>query len=292
MKSLAGLYAALFTPFDEKGDIAESVLRQLVSSNMEKGIDGFYVCGSTGEAFLLSHEERRQILSIVADEVQGKVNIICHIGAISTDFSVELGQHAAEIGVDAVSSIPPFYYKFTKEELLAYYLDIAAEVDLPLIPYNFPGLSGVSLSSEMIATLRAETKTVAVKFTSSDLFQLQGMKAADPELLVYNGMDEIFLGGLAMGADGAIGSTLNVMAEKYIAIQEAFEQGDMKRALRVQSEANAVTRAILDTGKSMNAQKYLLSRKHIPAGLSRRPFKPLTNEDRLALDTVFEKYLQ
>jgi len=292
MKSLEGLYTALLTPFHENGEINESALRELVSSNIDKGIDGFYVCGSTGEAFLLSLDERKRVLSIVTDEAKDRVNIFCHIGAISTDFSIDLGLHAKDVGVSAISSIPPFYYKFTVEELLGYYIDISEEVDLPLIPYNFPGLSGVSLTSEMIASLRKHANIVGVKFTSNDLYQLQGMKANDPELLVFNGFDEIFLAGLAMGADGAIGSTLNFMPEKYISILKAFKAGDYELARTKQAEANEVIRVMLSTGHSMNAQKYFLEKQGIAAGHSRRPFKPLTNEEKLSLDAVFEAYLQ
>ena len=292
MKSLAGLYTALLTPFKEDGSINEAALRKLVSMNIEKGVDGFYVCGSTGEAFLLSLEERKRILSIVSEETAGRVNIFCHIGAISTDFSIELGRHAQQVGVDAVSSIPPFYYKFSVEEILGYYEDIAKEVALPLIPYNFPGLSGVTLTAGMIASLREHSNIVAVKFTSNDLYQMQGMKANDPNLLIFNGFDEIFLAGLSMGADGMIGSTLNFMAEKYVAIKKAFEKGDLVSANKKQSEANEVIRVMLSTKKSMNAQKYFLEKQNIAGGVSRRPFKPLSPEDKKALDAVFERYLQ
>lgn len=292
MKPLAGLFAALLTPFDEEGKINEQALRQLTAKNIEKGISGFYVCGSTAEAFLLSFEERKRILETVLDETAGKVKVICHIGAISTDFSIKLGHHAQETGADAVSSIPPFYYKFSVDELIGYYTDIADSIQLPLIPYNFPGLSGVSLTSEMMSRLREHKNIIGVKFTSNDLYQLEGMKNDDPDLLIYNGLDEIFLAGLSMGADGAIGSTFNFMPEKYINIQKAYKQGDMRKAAELQTDANEVIRVLLKTGKLLNAQKYVLEKQHIQSGMCRRPFLPLTEDDKRLVDEVFEQRLQ
>jgi len=291
MKSLAGNFTALLTPFDDNGNINEASLRQLVSKNIERGIDGFYVCGSTGEAFLLSMEERMKILSIVMDEVNSRVTVICHIGAIGTDLTLALGRDAAEKGVDAISSIPPFYYKFSSEEYIQYYLDIASAIKLPLIPYNFPALSGVSLTGDMVKTLRKHENIIGVKFTSNDLYQLQSMRSYDPSLVIYNGFDEIYLAGLSMGANGAIGSTFNFMPEKYQEIREAYNQGDMALALKLQGIANEIIGTMHATGKMLNAHKYIIHKQGIDYGICRRPFLPLNSQDKRNLDQVFESCL-
>jgi N-acetylneuraminate lyase len=288
VKQLTGLFTALLTPFDTEGNVKESSLRQLVSANIESGVDGFYVCGSTGEAFLLSIEERKQVLSIVMDESCGRAQILCHVGAIGTDLTIELGRDAESKGVDAVSSIPPFYYKFSREEYIHYYLDLADAINLPLIPYNFPALSGVTLTGEMMEILREHRNIIGVKFTSNDLYQLETMRSNDPELIIYNGLDEIFLAGLSMGADGAIGSTFNFMAEKFRHIQNAFGSGDMDRAWKLQHEANEIIRALHATGKLLNAHKYIIEKKGIDFGVCRRPFLPLTTDDKRRIDAAFE----
>lgn len=115
-------------------------MQKIVKMNLEKGVDGFYVGGSTAEAFLLSLYERKHILELVAVEAGGKCSIISHIGCISTDQAIELGKHAERVGVDAILSIPPFYYKFSFNEIKKYYTDIADQVNLPVILYNFPAL--------------------------------------------------------------------------------------------------------------------------------------------------------
>lgn len=291
MKSLKGIFSALLTPFDEAGKLDETSLRTLVSVSIKRGIDGFYVCGSTGEAFLLTHEERKRILEIVVDETAGRIAIICHIGAIGTDFTIELGKHAQITGADAVSSIPPFYYKFSADEVIGFYRDVADAIDLPVIPYNFPALSGVNLTVDLIRQLRRHPGITGVKFTSNDLYQLERMKLDDPELIVYNGFDELFLAGLAMGADGAIGSTFNFMPEKFLGIRKRVLAGDLNGARELQNQANEVIQVVIQTGKALNAQKYLMDLQGIPCGSCRSPFIPLTDTDRANLESIAKRYL-
>jgi N-acetylneuraminate lyase len=240
--------------------------------------------------FLLKPEERKRLLEIVVDEVKDKAAIICHVGAISTAWSIEYARHAATLGVDAVSSVPPFYYPFNSDEILSYYQDIVSAVDLPMVVYNFPAFSGVTLTLDKISTLRKNKNIIGIKHTSADLFQINSMKKADPTLIVFNGYDEIFLAGLSMGADGGIGSTYNVMAEKFIGIKKSFDSGELKEAQRLQTEADDIIRVLCTMG-IFNAEKYLLSLQGIPFGECRRPFKPLTSEEKSKLEEIFAKYL-
>ena len=291
MKNLKGVIPALLTPFKEDGSINEDSLRRLVAANITRGVAGFYVCGSTSEVFLLKPEERKRLLEIVIDEVKGKCAVICHIGALNTEWSIEYARHAADLGVDAISSIPPFYYPFNADEILAYYIDIVSVVNLPMIVYNFPAFSGVTLTFDRVKSLREHKNIIGIKHTSTDLFQINSMKRFDPELIIFNGYDEIFLGGLAMGADGGIGSTYNVMAEKFVGIQKAFNTGNLTEAQKLQTEADDVIR-VLATMSIFNAEKYLLSLQGIPFGECRRPFKSLKKEEKLKLEKIYKDQLK
>ncbi|WP_319560129.1 N-acetylneuraminate lyase [Marispirochaeta sp.] len=292
MRHTQGIFPALLTPF-ANDRIDEQALRKLVEININKGVSGFYVCGSTGEAFLLSVEERMRVLEIVSNQVAGRVSIIAHIGAIGTDLTLELGRHAVTLqGVEALSSIPPFYYKFSEDEVVQYYLDLADKLDFPLIPYNFPNLSGVTLTPKVLQRLRKNEQIIGVKFTSNNFYDLERMKQSDPKLLIYNGFDEMYLSGLAMGVDGAIGSTFNFMADKFLGITRHFAEGDMENARKLQSEANAVIAALLKTKCFMAAEKYILDCVGIPFGEPRRPFLPLDAEDKKIISQAAESYLQ
>ena len=138
-----GIFTALLTPFTEDGKVDVTALEQLMEYNMSKGITGFYVGGSTGEVFLLSSEERRTVYETCARVAKGKCTLIAHIGDLYTENAVAYAKLCEQLGYDAVSSVTPFYYKFSKDELVEYYLDIADAVNVPVIMYHIPALSGV-----------------------------------------------------------------------------------------------------------------------------------------------------
>jgi N-acetylneuraminate lyase len=285
LKSFNGIIPALMTPFDKSNRINESVLRELVELNIDKGVVGFYVCGSSAEAFLMDLEERKQVLEIVADQVAGRVLLICHVGNISTWSALELADHAKATGADAISSIPPFYYKFTEAEIKAYYRELMAHIDLPMIIYNFPDFSGVSLNSSNASDLFLEKQVMGIKHTSNDMFEIDKLKALSKEITVFSGYDECWISALAMGADGAIGSTYNVMAEKAISIQRLFQEGNIEEARAIQSVLNKIISTLIEVGV-FSGLKYLLELQGIEAGVCRSPFAPLTDQQKEILRGV------
>jgi N-acetylneuraminate lyase len=287
-KKLTGIYPALVTPFTKDGHINHESLRQIVQLNLKKGVQGFYVGGSTAEAFLLNMEERKSILKTVADEAQGKAALIYHIGCIHTDHAVELGKFAAGVGVNAISSVAPFYYKFSFAEIRDYYFEIMKQVHLPMIIYNFPALSGVTFSMENIKQLTANPQVTGIKHTSYDLYQLEQMKTIDNDrLTIFNGHDEVFLGGLALGADGAIGSTYNFMAEKFVTIAKLYESKQMQEAKQIQIEANRIIDLLIEGGVFPGI-KYILGLMGIDCGECRKPFHPVSDSIKKQLRRITE----
>lgn len=144
-----GIFPALLTPFSEDGKVNIKALEQLVEHNMRKGVNGFYVGGGTAEVFLLSSEERRVVYETCARVAKGKCTLIAHIGDLNTENAVAYAKFCEELGYDAVSSVTPFYYKFSKDELVEHYLDIANAVNVPVLMYHIPALSGVSLGFDV-----------------------------------------------------------------------------------------------------------------------------------------------
>lgn len=281
-----GIFPALLTPFDENDKVNTKVLEEITEYNIKKGVNGFYVGGSTAEAFLLTEEERIEVMETVSRVANGKVTLIAHIGCISTAQAIRLAKKAKELGYDAISSVSPFYYKFSFAEIKKYYFDIVDAVDLPMLIYNFPAFSGVNLTVDNISEFLTDDRFLGVKHTSNDYFALEQFKVAFPDKIVYNGFDEMFMAGLAMGADGAIGSTFNVMAEKFIRIQNLFAENKVKEAREVQKEANVIIRALCKVGV-MQGEKALMDALGFNMGLARAPFGPLTEEQKRELfDTV------
>lgn len=278
MEKYQGIFPALLTPFDGNNRLNEKALEKLMEMNLKKGVKGFYVGGSTGEAFLLSESERKQLYRTAAEIADGRCTMIAHVGAVSTDQAADLAQTALECGYDAVSSVAPFYYSFTFPEIKQYYFDIVSRVELPMIVYNIPKYSGVTLRIEDIGAFFEDSRFIGLKHTSSDYFAMERIKAAFPEKVVFNGFDEMFLAGLAMGADGGIGSTYNFMAEKFIKIQSLFHQGRLKEAQSVQREANRIIAALMKVGV-LKAEKAILKMMGIDCGVLRKPFGTLSKEE-------------
>lgn len=287
MVQLQGIFPALCTPFDARDKINLPVLCDLVEMNLAKGVDGFYVNGSTGEAFLMSVDERKATLEAVVRQVAGRAKIIAHIGTIATDTAIALARHAKEAGADAISSIPPFYYGFTFEEIHGYYRDIVDAVDMPMILYNFPANSGVRLTLDNIRAFLDDPRFIGVKHTSNDFYMLERIKAQYPGAVVYNGYDEMFLSGLSAGADGGIGSTYNVMAEKFVQMRALFAQGRLQEAQRLQQQANAIIAALIRVGV-LPGEKALLEALGLPFGPCRKPFRALTAQETEWLVGIFK----
>lgn len=290
MKKFEGICAALLTPFDGEGKVNHAALKRQVQYLIGQGIDGFYVCGSTGEAFLLSQEERKAVLDTVCAENNGEKYVIAHVGQIATDAALDLGAHARQAGADAVSSISPFYYKFTTDEIKGYYLDLLDGIGLPFFIYNFPAFSGFSLTLELLDELCRNQHLAGVKFTASDFFQLERMKQAHPELTVWNGYDEMLLPGLSAGADGGIGSTYNVLCIAIRRLYDAFRAGDQQTALAYQHIANDMISVISKYGVFPSI-KAILGFEGIDFGNCRKPFAPVDDAGRAALKAAYDTYL-
>ncbi|MBR5410947.1 MAG: N-acetylneuraminate lyase [Clostridia bacterium] len=279
-----GIFPALLTPFHDDGSINFDALETLVERLISQGVKGFYVDGSTGEAFLLSTEERKALIKAVAAFTKGRVTLIAQIGSVCLGDAISLAQCARDAGYDAISSVPPFYYKFSFDEIKRYYYAIVEAVDLPMLIYNVPLYTGVSFSAEQISEFLRDDRFIGVKHTSSDFFALRQFRTAFPDKVMLNGYDEMLLAGLSLGANGAIGSTYNFMPEKFIRIYNCFNEGKLEEAARLQEEADKIIAALCRVGV-MQSEKAILTKLGIPMGALRAPFIDITPEQKEKLFT-------
>lgn len=282
-----GIIPAMVTPFNEAGAMDETAIGRLVEKLVADGADGIYVAGSTGEAFLLSEEERVRCCAACVEAAAKRVPVIAHVGAISTGEACRLAAQAEKAGAAAVSACVPFYYKFTAGEVMRYYLDITARVALPMVCYNFPALTGFALDEEMLATMNRDNgRIMAVKNTSMDLFFLEKVKRKLPFITIYNGHDEVFLPSLSVGADGAIGSTFNFMAPVFKKILHHYAGGRWEEAAGLQADANAMIEALIKYGVNPSI-KAILRELGVIGGACRPPFGTL---DKAQIEALMEAY--
>ncbi len=291
MIELDGFFAALPTPFSPDGDkIDAQPLAALVSRNLDAGLSGLYVGGSTGEAFLMSVEERQTVLRIAIEAADGRGTMIAHVGDPNPQVSARLARFAADLGYNAISAVPPFYYRYGIDEIAGHYAWLAGQTDLPFLIYNFPDLSGVRWSVADLARLLELPQIVGVKNTCIDLFAFEALRRRVPGKTLLHGFDETLLAGLSLGADGGIGSTYNVQADRILALAAAHRDGRAEEARALQAEANGLIDVMIAAGV-LPSLKYLLSRQGIPMGECRHPFAPLSDLDRRKLDAAAENHL-
>jgi|TARA_B100000768_G_scaffold181899_1_gene207260 N-acetylneuraminate lyase len=275
------IFAALLTPFYDNGKVNPNGVAPLVDYCLSKGVHGLYAGGTTGESVLQTLEERAELLTALAEHAGGKCTLIAHVGAALTSDAVSLASTAKSLGYDAVSAVPPFYYKHNFDDISFYYQAIADASELPVIIYNIPVLTGTDLTSQKLLSLMQDPRIAGCKFTAKDLFQFQQLRQAAPDKKFYFGTDEMFLGAAAMGTDGGIGSTYNLIGDVYIGIEAAVKVGEIEHARSLQAKANALIVVLLQTGV-IPGLKYALNKMQIPVGPCRAPFR-LPDADSLKL---------
>jgi N-acetylneuraminate lyase len=270
LKNIRGVIPALVTCFDEKGEYDEGRQRKVTSYLIDRGVHALYLTGSTGEGFLLTPEERRKVVEDVIGEVKGRVPVIVHVGAIGTKISVDLAKHAEKAGADAVSSVPPFYWKFSEDQMFNYYRDISDSIGIPMVVYNI-ALAG-AVGFKFIKRLASIGGVRGIKYTLTSKFEIMRIKEEiGGDFVVYSGTDEMAMAGLSFGADGIIGSFYNLIPEPFLDIYNAIQAGDLGTARERQRVANAIILYTLDRGRQVGL-KAEMQWMGLDAGWCREPF--------------------
>lgn len=282
-----GIYVPLVTPFDQNGKVDYDVLAKATKFVLAKGADGIYACGGTSEFCLLTTEERKRCLEVIIANAGGK-EVIAHVGSQSTAESVELARHAASAGANMLSAVAPYYFGYTFAQIKEYFHKIAHATDLELMIYN--AAQARSYSLDEMKELLEDDKITAVKYTGQNFYFLERLVEAYPDKKFYTGCDEAFLAGAAVGSHGAIGTTYNYYADKYIEARQLFLQGKNAQALEIIHKLNSITECIISTTSIMAATKYIMSLQGLDIlPVSREPFSPLTQEHEQQLRAVYEK---
>lgn len=275
---MKGLYNALLVSFDENGNIDEKGTREIVRYNIDvMKMDGIYVGGSTGEAFMMSTEMKKEIFRIAMDEAKGEVALMAQVGSINLFEAVELGKYATELGYKCLSAVTPFYYKFDFEEIKNYYETIVRETGNNMIVYSIPFLTGVNMNVEQFGELFANPKIIGVKFTAGDFYLLERVRKAYPNTLIFAGFDEMLLPALTLGVDGAIGSTYNITGKIAREVYNLVKSHRIPEALIKQGELNDIIEALIANGLYQTI-KEILKVKGVNAGYCRLPMKKINAE--------------
>lgn len=281
-KKITGIIPAFISAFNEDGSLNLEATRLHAKRLVENGANSLYVGGSSGEMILLTKEERKAQLDAVLEAVPSDFPIIAHIGCANPQDAFELAQYADKAGAAAISSVAPFFYKYDYREIKKYYEKLAASAEIPTIIYNIPSLSGVNFSMNQLSELLNIKNVEGMKFTCSDYFLFERIRNMYPDKALYNGSDEMICAGLAMGADGGIGTTYNIMVSKFAELYRLFKENKICEALSIQHEINDVI-AELFKYPLLPAVKYLVKACGCDCGNCRQPFDTLTEEEKNSL---------
>jgi N-acetylneuraminate lyase len=286
MNPFHGVWPALITPNHPDGEINYPVLRALIDYLIDKGIDGLYVGGTTGEGMWMTCPERMQMLESVLNQVKGRIPVIVHVGSLATREAVHLAQHAQRTGAQGVSSVlPPA--NSGMESILLHYTSIAeAAPNLPFFPYLFGGqVNAVKLFNELLSRI---PNLGGAKYTSSDMFELwQLVEMGSGEWTIFSGMDEQCLCAAMNGARGCIGSTLNLMPSLYRELRRLHDLQELVQAQTWQIRANQITRILIKYGFLCSLRE-AMRMLGFDTGVPRLPFPQLAeeNRDRLHADLI------
>lgn len=287
-QAFRGIISAVITPMHADESVNYAALETLAHAQLARGVEGFYCCGSSGEGPLLRFDERKQVLSTLVNAAAGKVPVIAHVGTPRTQDAVELAKSAEQDGASAVSLVSPYYYKYSREEIIAYYRRVLDAISIPVILYNIPQFTGVELDSLTAEALLGDEQVLGVKHTSHNLYSLERMIARYPDKVFFNGFDEIFLSSLSAGATATVGTTVNLQPELFLALRNAFRQGDIPKAQRLQQQINEVVESLVARGVFQSA-KYLAGKGVVDTGPTREPFVALTATQREELDALHQR---
>lgn len=270
---LGRLFSAIASPVAPDGSLPGGVAAQLAEAHVERGVEGIYCCGSSGEGILLSLEERMRLVKEVVDAVGDRVPVVAHVGAASTRDAISLARHARDAGAVAMSMIPPIYYHYTLDEVLAHYRTVMEAVELPMIVYNIPQFTGQEFTSEH--PLLDDERVIGVKHTAHSMYQLERMASRRPDLQLINGFDETYLSATVAGAGGAIGTTISLQADAFKAARALLAAGDIVGAREFQARINHVIEELVAVSV-FPAAKWVESRlSDLELGPCRAPFGPV-----------------
>jgi 2-dehydro-3-deoxy-D-pentonate aldolase len=280
----SGLMPAMVTPFDERGEVDLGATEAVIERFIEAGVDGISPLGSTGEFSHLTGEERKRFAKEVVRIVCGRVPLVVGVGSSGTREAVELARHAESVGAEGVLVVSPFYWKVGEEGLFRHFAAVAEAVEIPVLVYNLPMLTGIDLSPSLIARIAAECPNVSgLKETVTEYFHTVGVlreiKSVRPDFSVLSGWEDLILPSLLAGADGSICAFANVAPELFVDLVHSARDGDLERAAELHRRVLTLTTLGAYSDPPISAIKLAMNKLGVPISPTvRGPALPATDE--------------
>jgi 4-hydroxy-tetrahydrodipicolinate synthase len=236
MAVFKGAGVAIVTPFTENNEVNYEKLGELIEYQIANGTDSIVICGTTGEASTLSHEEHLDCIRYAVEKVGGRIPVIAGTGSNSTETAIYFSTEAEKYGADALLLVTPYYNKATQKGLIAHFTAIANSVSLPIILYNVPSRTGCNILPQTVATMFKEVPNiVGIKEASGNIAQVaEIMQLTDGKIELYSGNDDMVVPVLSLGGLGVISVLSNIAPRETHDMVSKFLEGDVKGSCDLQ----------------------------------------------------------
>jgi 4-hydroxy-tetrahydrodipicolinate synthase len=289
-KLIHGIIATMVTSMHEDESINEQEIRNQVKRHISAGANGVFCLGTNGEAYILSEDEKCRIISIVVDEVSGRVPVYAGTGCPGTADTIRLSQKAKKLGADVLSVISPYFAAISQEEIIGHYTELAAAVDIPSVMYKMPARTGNNIAPSTLAKLSKIPNIAGIKDSSGNFDNmLQYIEKTDKETFsVLSGSDSLILWNLLAGGAGGITAVANIYPETMVSIYQNFVKGDIVAAKKAQDSIRPI-RDCFRFGNPNTITKKATNLVGYPVGPCRRPFNNLSDEGIEAIKKALEE---
>ncbi|MEF9673018.1 4-hydroxy-tetrahydrodipicolinate synthase [Pseudomonas sp. PCH446] len=287
-----GIVPALVTPFTADQRLDEKALRGLVESLIEAGVHGLFVLGTNGEFFALSDEEKLEIVRITLDASAGRLPVMVGTGAFSTHEVIEMNKRVEGMGANALSVITPYFNAVSQAELIKHYEAIGNATSLPVMMYNIPAKTGMSIGMGAVATLSQHPQIKGIKDSAGNFDNLvQMIKYRSDDFAVFAGTDSLIYWNLLAGGDGAVAATANAVPHVVMSIWNQFQAGNHDAAKAAQ-ELLRPLRDAFALGTMPSVLKKATDLLNVPVGPCRAPVTPLDAATTQKLEEILAVYHQ
>lgn len=294
MKELRGVITAMTTPFGPEGNVDVCALRQQVEFLVSKGVDCLYPCGTTGEMYLMSEQERKIVAETVVDAARGRTTVYIHCGAMRIEEVVALSKHALRIGADGIGIITPSYYRIDDDAIVDYYVSISKQLPMgfPIYVYAIPQLANNDISYECMQKIADRCpNVVGIKYSYPDMKRLmEFMNVRGGNFSVVFGADDLFYPALHVGCVGTVSGCSSCIPEPFIRVYQYFREGQFEKALDEHRKCSRIVR-ILRAGANLSIFKRVQDMRGLSGGHVRSPLPEITPEEFRVIENELAAHL-
>lgn len=291
MAIFKGAGVAIITPFNEDGSVNYDKLGEIIEYQIANGTDAIIICGTTGEASTLTHEEHLECIRYTVEKVNKRIPVIAGTGSNCTETAIYLSTEAEKYGADALLVVTPYYNKATQKGLYEHYKAVAQSVKLPIIMYNVPSRTGCNILPATAVKIAKEIdNVVAIKEATGNISQVAKLMAlADGCIDLYSGNDDQIIPIMSLGGSGVISVLSNVAPQQTHDIVAKYLEGDVTTAAKLQLDAIELIDALFCEVNPIPV-KHAVNLMGMEVGPLRRPLSPMEPENLEKLKTAMKNY--